>query len=104
MSEEVLKKLSTENEQLKQQQKALFAQLEAHKQMVNEGLAISVNLRTNVIMFQGALQEKARELEESKQANANLTNQVDVLNKQVTALNQRISELTAPPVAALPTA
>lgn len=104
MSEEALKKLGTENEQLKMQQKGLFAQLEAHKQMVNEGLATSVQLRTNLVMFQQALQEKSQELEATKNSNANLNNQVDVLNKQVTALNQRVSELTAPPVAALPNA
>lgn len=100
MSDKIIK----ENEQLKLQIKGMFAQLDAHKQMVNEGLASSVQLRTNLVLFQTELQEKSHENELLKNSNANLNSQVDVLNKQVTTLNQRISELTAPPVATLPNA
>ena len=48
--------------------KGLIAQLEAHKQMLNEQLQFGVNLRTNMILFQQTLQEvNAKNAEQAKE-------------------------------------
>lgn len=71
-----IENINQKSQQLEQHMneiKGLRAQLEAHKQMVNEGLAVGVQLRTNLVLFQQALQEANTEKE-------NFKKQVDVLN------------------------
>lgn len=56
--------LTTEQQiaQLISQNKGLAAQCEAAKQMVNEGLQVSLQLRTNLHIFQQANQEQATQI------------------------------------------
>ncbi len=72
---------SMENElaQAKSQIKGLIAQLDAAKQMVNEGMSTSLQLRTNMVMFQQAHQEQCKTI-------ADLKTEIEGLRKQVEML------------------
>lgn len=80
MTEE-LKKL---NEAHEQTVNGLVYQLDAHKQMLNENLQISLNLRTNLCMFQKEYQK--------------LQVQVADLTKQLADANAKIVELSKAPI------
>ena len=78
--------LQVENENLKKQAlqnsqgiQGLLAQVDAYKQLVNENTQISINLRTNLILFQKASEE--------------LSGKVSALNKQLEEAKARIVEL-----------
>lgn len=62
--------------------KSIKAQLEAHKGMLNEQLQMSIQLRTNLVLFQQAFQEA---------------------NQKVADLEKRIADLTPKPVEPEPT-
>lgn len=64
---------------VKNQIKGLSAQLEAAKQMISEGLAISLQLRANLVMFTEVNQEQDQKITE-------LNNQIVELNKKFLAL------------------
>ena len=96
MSEE----LKSENENLKQQLSnntqginSLVAQLEAHKQSLNDSLNLGLQLRTNLIMFQKANKELTDSLATQKQ-------QIDSLSQQLEDATNRIAMLQTPPVRA----
>lgn len=71
--------MSDELKQAQDQIKGLNAQLEAAKQMVNEGLNIQLQLRTNLQIFAQHNQEVAQE-------NHQLRTTVDTLNKKILEL------------------
>jgi hypothetical protein len=70
--------------QLKNQVKTLTAELNAAKAMVNEGMTLSLQFRTNLNLFQQAHQE--------------LGQQYENLKKQTDVLSAKVIELTAPKV------
>lgn len=88
MSDELKKKiedLTTENNNLKAtlQNNAngiqtVLAQLDAHKQMINENNQIGVNLRTNIILFQ--------------KQNEMLNEQLKIANSKIVELEAKIAE------------
>ena len=73
--ESLQKDLNTANDNIK----GLLAQLEAAKQMVNEGLSSNLQLRTNLNLFQQANQEYLNE-------NHKLRSTVDALSKKILEL------------------
>lgn len=75
---EELKKQAAQNSQGVE---GLLAQLDAHKQSLNEALNAGLNLRTNFIIVQ-------------KQAQ-NFANQLNEANKQIVSLNQQLSDANA---------
>lgn len=74
---------TTENDQLTSQIKGLNAQLEAYKQMLNEQLQTSVNLRTNIILYQQAHQEVSLK-------NTQLQKELDEANKKIEELTPKV--------------
>lgn len=74
-------------ESLKNHIKGLTAQCEASKQMLNETLASCMQLRTNMHVLSGQLQEAYTEMSELKRIKAEN-------EKQIVELGQRITELT----------
>ena len=84
MSEQLHKELKD----AKDNTKGLLAQLEATKQMLNENLATCLQLRTNMHILSGQLQEAFVELSDLKRIK--LENE-----KQIVELAQKINELTA---------
>lgn len=85
----MLEQLKTENETLKNQAaqsaqgvQALLAQIDAHKQMLNEATQGSANVRTHLILFQKANQE--------------LNAKIEALTKQLSDATARIVELEKP--------
>lgn len=91
MSEEspkIIEALQQENNTLKQQMAAnsqgvqgLLAQLDAHKQSLNEALNVGLNLRTNLIMFQKQNEQLVAKIQEQE--------------KQINSLNQQLTDATA---------
>lgn len=75
---EELKKQSAQNAQGVE---GLIAQLDAHKQSLNEALNVGLNLRTNFILVQNQAKKFANELNEA--------------NKQIASLNQQLTDATA---------
>lgn len=84
MSEE----LQAENAALKQQAEqnsagihGLLAQLDAHKQMLNENLSVTLNLRTNTILLQKSNKEICDK-------NAELIRLLEEANKRIAELEK----------------
>ena len=73
--------------------KGLNANLEAHKQMLNETLQAVIQLRTNLVLYQQAHTE-------SSQANAELIKQLEFVKTENENLLARVVELSAPSTAA----
>lgn len=76
--------LSLENDNLKKQAEQnsegvqnLLAQLDAHKQFINEILVGGINLRTNIILLQKQVQELSVKLQESNSKFLEVKTQLD---------------------------
>ena len=83
MSEELLKENEALKKQLAQNQQGvegLLAQLDAHKEHLNESLNSGLNMRTNVIYL--------------KKQNNVLTAQVNELKKSLEEANKKLLEVT----------
>lgn len=100
MSETVILELSAQVSQLQNQIKGLHAQLNAHQQMVNEGLASGVQLRSNVYLLQQALQEVNQDKANAIIEKDNLAKENEALLARVTALDSELAGFRAPPVVA----
>jgi len=86
MSEELLKENEALKKQLAQNQQGvegLLAQLDAHKEHLNESLNTGLNMRTNVIYL--------------KKQNNTLTAQINELKSQLEQANKKLSEITNAP-------
>ena len=88
--------LKAENEQLKAQAlqnsqgvQSLLAQLDAHKQQMNESITAGLQLRSNLFLFQKAHKEQADHI-------ATLNKQIESLNQQLGDATKRIAELETP--------
>lgn len=88
MSDQVIAQLRDELQKAISQVQGLSAQLEAHQQMVNEGLQASVNLRTNLVLYQKAHKDVSAGFNEQCKLN-------EQLNVQVKALTQEVADLKA---------
>lgn len=73
-------------EQLQQQVKGLTAQLEAHKQVVNENLHSIISLKTNIYLYQQAHQEACK-------LNGELQKEVERGKLQIADFAKKIAEL-----------
>jgi hypothetical protein len=72
--------------QTQSQIKGLFAQLEAAKQMVNEGLQTSLQLRATLHIFQADNKDLARQKE-------TMQKQIDMHKAQIVELSKKVLEL-----------
>jgi chromosome segregation ATPase len=88
MSDDQIKKLTDENEQLKKQAEqnskgveGLLAQLDAHKGNLSEAIQTGLNLRTQLILFQ--------------KENKRVTDFATDLQNKLDAANKKIAELEA---------
>jgi predicted RNase H-like nuclease (RuvC/YqgF family) len=88
MSEPTIASLTAENAELKKQienatanHSGLLAQVDAHKGMLSESIQSSLNLRTNLIMFQKKIQELSGVIQEK--------------DKLINGLNQQLTDATA---------
>lgn len=79
-----IEQLQSQLDQANLNLRGLQAQVEASKQMVNDGLNVSHQLRTNLIIFQ--------------QDNQDLARKNEVAQKQIAQLAAKILELSPPKV------
>lgn len=84
-----LENLKQENDNLKKQLEAnsngvqtLLAQLDAHKQMLNEQFASSIQVRSNLVLYQKAHKEVTDK-------NSELLKQIELLNKELEELKTK---------------
>lgn len=83
MSQSPIEQMQQNLDQANIQIKVLNASLEAAKQMVNEGMTLSLQLRTNMHLFQMEVQDKNKMVEVLKTETVNLSKQVLELQKQI---------------------
>lgn len=83
--------LENEIVQAKENIKGLIAQLDAAKQLVNEGLASNLQLRTNLNLFNQLHQELV-------QKNSQLMQDIETIRAQNFALSERVLALSPPPM------
>lgn len=76
--------------------KGLIAQLEASKQMCNELIQVSFQLRTNIVLMQQNSQEEAKKKCELEAHAASLKAQLHALSEKVLELSPKPCEVPCP--------
>jgi len=97
LEQEKIDALTKRNAELEQQMSqnsqgihGLLAQLDAHKQSLNEALNVGLNLRANLILVQKQNQE--------------FNDRIKTLSSQLDEANKKVAELSAPIATPIPVA
>jgi chromosome segregation ATPase len=96
MSEVMQKEIDDLKKQLAQKDMAfdgLLSQLDAYREVLNEGANTTMNLRTNVIHLKKAHQKLSNECQEEKTKSSSLLSQYEEALKRNTELDSELSTI-----------